>query len=260
MKNVTSFLVMLVLMLAGGRTALLAADTNALVWDAESKEFTSKPGERYAEFKFWFTNTSKAEIFIMKAQSSCFCTVAQLPATPWRIAPGTSSSIDVKMDLAGKSGVVTKAVTVDSTAGRKMLTVKTTITPALPSAPGMADADRLKNMQTALADRQAIFKKAECVSCHADPAKGVVDGAQLYKGVCGVCHDSEHRASTVPDLSTLNHPTDAEHWRKWIIYGRAGTMMPAFAKAEDGPLDAQQIEAIVGYLLKTIPSKGTPIP
>ena len=258
MKTLTSLIVVIASLLVAGRATSFAADTNALVWEAESKDYTSKPGERYADFKFWFTNTSKAEVFIISAQSSCFCTVAKLPSTPWQIVPGTNGSIDVKMDLAGKSGVVTKAVTVDSTAGRKTLLVKTTITPAV-SVPGMADADRLKNMQTALADRQAIFKKAECVSCHFDPATGVVDGAQLYKGVCGVCHDSEHRASTVPDLRRLNHPTDAEHWRRWIVYGRAGTMMPAFTKAEGGPLDEKQIEAIVAYLVSTVPSRGTPI-
>ena len=237
---------------------LAAADTNALIWEAESKEYRSKPGERYVDFKFWFTNTSAQEVSIIRAQSSCFCTVAQLPQTPWRIAPGTNASIDVKMDLAGKSGTVTKAVTVDSTAGRKTLLVKTIIAPPAQAAPGMQDADRLKNMQTALADRQAIFTKAECASCHAVPAKGVTDGARLYKDICGICHDSEHRASSVPDLAKLNHPTDAEHWRKWIIFGRAGSMMAAFAEAEGGPLNTQQIEAIVAHLVKTIPSKGKP--
>jgi len=82
MKTVTSLFVVLVLMLVIGRAVSAAADTNALVWEAESKEYTSKPGERYAEFKFWFTNTSKAEVLIIRAQSSCFCTVAQLPSTP----------------------------------------------------------------------------------------------------------------------------------------------------------------------------------
>jgi len=57
----------------------------------------------------------------------------------------------------------------------------------------------------------------------------------------------------------LNHPTDAEHWRRWITVGRAGTMMPAFTKAEGGPLDEKQIEAIVAYLVSTVPSRGTPI-
>ncbi len=256
MKVITCAISIALGLLAICRMSVAAPGANSLVWETLSKEYTSKPGERYANFKYWFTNTAMEDVLIIRAQSSCFCTVAKLPSTPWRIAARTNTFIDVQMDLAGKSGEVTKSVTIDSTAGRQVLLVKTIITPATAGAAGMQDADRLKNMQTALADRQAIFKKSECVSCHADPAKGVVDGAQLYKGVCGVCHDSEHRASTVPDLSKLNHPTDAEHWRNWITHGRAGTMMPAFTKAEGGPLDSQQIEAIVAHLLRTMPSKG----
>jgi cytochrome c5 len=176
-----------------------APPLNSLAWNVLSQTNVSKPGERYSNFKFWFTNTASEDVQIIRAQSSCFCTVAKLPATPWRILAGTNGSIDVQMDLAGKSGEVTKMVTVDSTAGRQQLLVKTVITPGQP-ATTMTDADRLKNMQTALADRQVVFKKAECASCHADPAKGVADGAQLYTSVCGICHDAEHRASTVPDL------------------------------------------------------------
>ena len=226
------------------------------MWAGESREYTSKPGDRFAHFTFWFTNVSASEVFITSARGSCSCTKAQLSATPWRIPAGTNSPLEITMDLAGKSGTVTKSVTVESTAGRKVLMVTTTVTPASPQAgSSMNDAERVKNMQAALADRQAIFKRAECASCHADPAKGQTDGGQLYAGVCSNCHDSPHRASTVPDLRALKHPTDAEHWRKWITYGRAGSMMPAFVQSEGGPLSQQQIEAIVAHLVKTIPGQ-----
>lgn len=233
-------------------------DASGLAWDVEAREYTSKPGERYAEFKFWFTNSSASEVSLVSARGSCSCTtVAPFPETPWPIAPGATGSIDVKMDLAGKSGTVAKGVMVTTSAGMKNLTVKTVITPALAQASAsMNDAERLKNMQTALADRQAIFKKADCASCHAEPANGKTDGAQLYAGVCANCHDSPHRASTVPDLRTLKHATDAEHWRKWITHGRAGSMMPAFTESEGGPLNQQQIEAIVAHLVRTVPSQS----
>jgi mono/diheme cytochrome c family protein len=155
------------------------------------------------------------------------------------------------MDLAGKSGTVLKSVFVDSSGGQFSLMVKTTVTPLDPKlvpAPSMNDADRLKNMQAALADRQALFKRSECASCHAEPAKGKKEGAELYAAVCVNCHDSPHRASAVPDLRALNHPTDFEHWKRWIAYGRAGSMMPAFALAEGGPLTDEQITAIATYL------------
>jgi mono/diheme cytochrome c family protein len=250
-----------VVLLAAGiipPTTAQVGGVQGLVWEKESMEATLKSGERYTHFSFWFTNTSSSEVAIHNARSSCFCTVARLPEQPWRIAPGASGPIQVSMDLAGKSGTVMKAVTVETSAGNKTLMVKTTIpTPATSAGnASMVDADRLKNMQTALADRQAVFKKAECASCHAEPAKGKTDGAELYAAVCHSCHDSPHRASSVPDLRALNHPTDAEHWRKWVTYGRAGSMMPAFAQAEGGPLDDRQINALVDYLAKAIPGRA----
>ena len=61
----------------------------------------------------------------------------------------------------------------------------------------------------------------------------------------------------VPDLHNLNHPTDAEHWRKWIAYGRPGSMMPAFAQSEGGPLTHQQINVLVDYMVKVYPNHST---
>jgi len=234
-----------------------SAVSNALVWDALSKDYSSKPYERFAHFSFWFTNVSSSEVLIHSAQSSCFCTVAKLPSQPWRIPAGSNGPIEVSMDLAGKSGTVMKGVFVDTSGGRYNLTVKTVVAPTpLPVAqPTMNDADRLKNVQAALADRQAIFKRTECASCHAEPAKGKTDGALLYAGVCANCHDSPLRASVVPDLRALNHPTDLEHWKRWITYGRAGSMMPAFTQAEGGPLTDQQITALALHLSLTIPSR-----
>jgi mono/diheme cytochrome c family protein len=251
-------------LLIGPRLGAATPEGGALAWDADTKDYTSKPGERYANFTFWFTNTSSAEVTIHSAQSSCFCTVAKLPQQPWRIGPGSNGPIQVTMDLAGKNGTVMKAVTVDSTTGRKTLLVKTTVTPA-PAQAGasMNEADRSKNMQTALADRQAIFKKAECASCHAEPAKGKSGGAELYAAVCSSCHDSPQRASTVPDLRALPHAPDAADWKTWIRYGRAGSMMPAFAQSEGGPLEDRQIVALSEYLVKAMPTRvsaGTPAP
>ena len=228
--------------------------SNNLAWDALTKEYASKPYERFAHFSFWFTNVSPSEVQIFSAQTSCFCTVAKLPSQPWRIPAGSNGPIEVTMDLAGKSGLVMKGVMVDTTAGRYNLIVKTTVPPTLgpPPQPTMSEGDRLKNMQAALADRQAIFKRSECVGCHLTPAKGQTDGARLYVGVCSNCHDSPFRASVVPDLKALNHPTDLEHWKRWIAFGRAGSMMPAFTEAEGGPLNDQQILAIAQYLQRTV--------
>jgi mono/diheme cytochrome c family protein len=233
----------------------------ALKWDSESKEYTSKRGESEAHFTFWLTNITSAEVSINSVRTSCGCTVAKLPSTPWVVPPAGSGPIDVTVNLAGKSGTITKAVTVESTAGAKSLLVKVNIeggSQPFAAQSNMSDADRLKNMQRSLADRQIVFKEQDCAKCHADPAKGQTDGRQVYAAVCSVCHDSHIRASMVPDLKTLTHPTDAEFWRNWINYGRAGSMMPAFAQTEGGPLSESQVNALVNFLVTAYPSRQAP--
>ena len=242
--------------------AVAAADPNAIKWDSETKEYSAKVGEADAKFTFWLTNVSSSEVLVNGVRTSCGCTVAKLPSQPWHIAPGSNGPIEVTLNLAGKSGMIAKGVTVDTTAGIKQLTVRVNIPGA--AAPGslpvqasgtMADADRLKNMQLALADRQVVFRNAECAKCHADPAKGKTDGRILYTAVCATCHNSHLRAAAVPDLRTLPHPTTAEHWRTWITYGRAGSMMPAFAESEGGPLNQQQISALVDFMVKAFTNR-----
>jgi hypothetical protein len=225
-----------------------------IVWDSESKEYSAKVGDTTAHFTFYLTNVSKEVVMVNSVRTSCGCTVAQLPEQPWHLAPGTNGPINVSVNLAGKSGTIVKSVTVDSSAGVKSLLVKVNIPTAPAQAPvaGGLDVDRMRNMQMALGDNKAIFKN-DCAKCHFEPAVAK-SGAQLYTAVCGICHDSAQRAALVPDLKKLNHPTNPEHWRKWIASGKPGSMMPSFAKAEGGPLDDAQIASLVRYLSDTIPS------
>lgn len=99
----------------------------ALKWDAESKTAALKPGEVNAAFEFTATNVSKDEVAINALRTSCGCTVAQLPSTPYRLAAGSNVTISVSMNLAGKQGAITKSVTVESSAGSKTLLVSATV-------------------------------------------------------------------------------------------------------------------------------------
>ena len=245
------------------------ANPNALVWDAEMKEASPAAGEASANYTFWFTNTSQSEVVINAVRTSCGCTSTKLPTMPWHIPPGTNSPLEVSIDLRGKSGVISKAVTVDSTAGIKSLIIKVNMPGGaqqtglqIPGHPAMNDVDRLKNMQSALGDRQVVFKDAKCATCHADPAKTLAGGPQLYSAVCGICHDSVQRAALVPDLKALKHETDLDYWKQWITYGKAGSMMPAFGKVDGGPLSEQQIAALADYCMKTFQPvhAGVPAP
>src|SRR5258706_2723795 len=130
---------------------------NYIVWDAESKEYNAKPGEASAHFTFYVTNVSKEVVLVNSVHTSCGCTVAQLPEQPWHLQPGSNGPINVTVNLAGKSGTIVKSVTVDTSAGVKSLLVKVNIPSAQPVASGV-DVDRMRNMQVALADRQAVFK------------------------------------------------------------------------------------------------------
>ncbi len=223
-----------------------------LAWDAEQKETNAAPGVQYVHFTFWLTNTSPEEVLINNVRTSCGCTVAQLPASPWRVAPGTNGPINVTVNVQGKFGTITKTVTVDSSTGTKTLLVVVNM-PSASTVASTMDADRMKNMQLAIADRQAVFK-GECAKCHAEAGLAKM-GEDLYMADCGICHDVAHRAALVPDLHALPHPTSAEHWRKWIVDGRVGSMMPAFAKAQGGPLSNEQIDSLVKYLTETITDK-----
>lgn len=225
---------------------------NVLAWDGDLKESTLKAGEVESLLTFSFTNISSSDVTISHVQTSCGCTTPRLPQMPWKVAAGMHGQIPVVMNMAGRSGTIFKTVTVNTDKGWKMLTVKTTITPSSPTA--MTANERLRNQQLVLADRQAVFK-GDCARCHVEPAIGKL-GKDLYTAACGICHEAEHRAEMVPDLNTLNHATSAEYWKHWITHGKAGSLMPAFAHAQGGPLSEAQIDSLVNYLVSAIPAKA----
>src|ERR1700739_3982346 len=59
---------------------------------------------------FTFTNQGKSNLIVASAKASCGCTVAQPPKDP--IAPGASGKIEVVFDSNGKSGRVSKSISV----------------------------------------------------------------------------------------------------------------------------------------------------
>ena len=119
---------------------------------------------------------------------------------------------------------------------------------------------RLWGQQLASVDHQAVFKK-DCVKCHLVPAFGKT-GEQLFHTSCGICHESVHRATMVPDLSALNSEFDTNYCRICVTYGKAGTLMPGFAATEGGPLDSAQIDSLMEFLPKQFPrpQKAAPTP
>ncbi len=227
-----------------------------LVFDAETKEYQAKSNET-ATFKFNFKNVSDVPVHIIGVHASCGCTAAKLPAMPWVIQPGANDELNATMNLAGKppGSKQTKTLTIQSTNGTKTLYV--TGIAAQPPA-GMVEDDRKKNQELAKNDRQAVFKN-DCASCHVTPALGKM-GKELYTVACGICHDSEHRASMVPDILALNRPPDTNYWRAMIANGveKPGSLMPAFAQEHGGPLKKEQIDSLVVYMTTDFPREHKP--
>lgn len=222
----------------------VATQEQVLTWDALSKEVTAAPGETTAHFAFKVANTSKEDVTINWVRPSCGCTTAKLPPVPWKIAPGDGGEMSFDIDLRGKYGTLSKYVNVDTSHGQKMLTIKVTIPANQAPVPGV-DA-RTRNMQLAMADRQAVFKN-DCAGCHSTPTIGK-KAEPLYQAGCAVCHDAPHRATMVPDLRAVKTPQTREYWMHWITNGKPGSLMPAFASSQGGPLSQEQIESLADYL------------
>jgi cytochrome c553 len=218
-----------------------------LSWEAVTKAVDVVAGTDFARSEFSFTNVSSTDVIILSVHPSCGCTTAELPPVPWTIPAGSTGRIKVKVNLAGKSGTLFKTVNVSTDEGSKTLSLRINITP-VPQAgmTQMTDAQRATGIAVAKLDRQAVFR-GDCASCHVKNVQGSY-GKALYDTACGICHEASPRASMVPDLHHLPVPTNMEFWRTWIASGKPGTLMPAFASSQGGPLNDAQIVSLAVYL------------
>jgi len=222
-----------------------------LVFDAESKQYDARPGERIASFTFNLTNVWTNEVRIDQVHPSCGCTTAKLPPVPWHIPPGGTGQVQADVNLAGKPpGLTVKMLTFYTSVGNRIVTLKVNIPRAGTSPVALTPDQRKAAMAQAASDAQAIFR-GDCAKCHVDRgAKSY--GQDLYAADCGICHESSHRDTGVPDLHALKHPTDLDYWKAMIAFGKPHTMMPGFATAQGGPLNDEQINSLASYLNRTI--------
>jgi len=210
-----------------------------LSWDNQSKQAIAAQNQTNLIFQFCATNVSSELILVTNVTTSCGCTVAKLPSVPWRLAPREWGAMTVVLNTLGKRGLMSKFVNVESTAGRQRLIVTANV-----PIPG---GDRGENQALALADPQSIFR-GECARCHSEPTKGK-EGHALYEAACGICHDSMHRASMVPNLGAMIFPANQAYWVGIISDGKLGTMMPGFSERHGGPLSLDQIRSLGQFAL-----------
>jgi mono/diheme cytochrome c family protein len=218
-------------------------------WDGLIKATDATNGQDFARFTFSFTNAFTNQITILNVHPSCGCTTAELPPVPWTIPAGSNGLMKISVNLQGKAGTLFKSVNVTTDRGYKNLMLRINIAP--PVIVQMTEEQRAAGVAAAKTDRQAVFK-GDCASCHVKNIQGKF-GQPLFEAICAVCHEANPRASMVPDLHNLKDPTSEEFWRTWVTSGKAGTLMPAFATAQGGPLNDMQIASLAAYLNAIIP-------
>jgi hypothetical protein len=234
---------------------------NVLAWDSLVKEYTAKTNETEAVFTFSVTNISTSVVVIDSVTTSCGCTVAKLPLSPWILQPGSDGKLEAILDLAGKTGRLTKTVTIHSDKGERTVLIRASVGDIAHRVTGVPIpfmGTRERNQQLAKSDRQSVFH-GDCAKCHAEPALGK-SGASLYAAVCGICHNAEHRADSVPDLHHIESETNPEFWKRAIVQGKADSMMPAFAVDEGGPLNGDQVNSLIEFLGKNYGKQNLPGP
>lgn len=94
-------------------TANLPADTNQLAritFEQPEYDFGTVNEGAIVEHTFKFVNTGKIPLTILKARSSCGCTVPEWPEEP--IPPGGIGEIKAKFNTEGKLREQKKAITV----------------------------------------------------------------------------------------------------------------------------------------------------
>lgn len=229
---------------------------SVLAWDGVEKATDAAAGQAFARFSLNFTNVSGTPLTILSVKPSCGCTTVEMPAVPWTIGPGSAGQVKVRVDLGGKSGTLFKTIAFTTDKGTRTLSLRINIVGPLSVA--MTDAMRAAGIAAAKADRQAVFK-GECASCHLQNVQASY-GKMLYDAACAICHEAGSRPTMVPDLYHLPTPTDFEFWRSWIASGKEGTLMPAFAAAQGGPLNDDQIASLAAYLNAAVVSRVPPPP
>jgi hypothetical protein len=81
-----------------------------ITWKEEVYDFGTVFEGDIVTKDFYFTNTGTAPIVILKASSTCGCTVPEWPSTP--IQPDSTASIKVKFNTLDKPGDQSKEVTI----------------------------------------------------------------------------------------------------------------------------------------------------
>ncbi len=170
-------------------------------------------------------NASDQPFVITEVVPSCGCTVAKLSSK--LVPPAAFVDLDVQVDPFAKRGRVRKTVRIRNDRGEEAVLVISFVVVPAAHPPGKA---------------RSIFA-GKCARCHAEPARGLADGAAIYQAVCAMCHGEHGKGAYAPPVAGLSEA----HVRKVLEEG-LGRWMPAFAQEKGGPLAPAQLEALAHWL------------
>ena len=96
-------------------------------FETDNHEFGEIQQGESVTYAFKFKNTGKAPLVISSASASCGCTVPEYTKAP--VEPGEEGYINVTFDSSGKSGMVSKTVTLiaNTIPNTKVLTISADI-------------------------------------------------------------------------------------------------------------------------------------
>lgn len=203
-------------------------DSSPLVFEPAQVDMgTVKEGEPAVSY-LRLRNSGDRMLQIASVTASCGCTAVEPEER--LLMPGAFTRLQVKIDTFAKQEGVRKWVQVtDSNGGtsRAWLTLKVVPNPHLAGS------------------KRSIFDKP-CATCHYDPARGKRSGAAIYRAVCSMCHGKQGQGGYAPRLAGHN---DAALLGRLIADGTGGHYMPGFLRANGGPLDRAQIDALARWIV-----------
>jgi len=200
---------------------------------------------------FTVRNTGSDTLKISNTQASCGCTTSMIDNK--NIAPGGTGQLKAVFNSAGKMGHIVKTIYIysnDVTNPNKTVQITADIQTQPPSVHN--------GTMNGTVHLEGVFE-GDCASCHVDKGRGLKD-AKLYEADCAICHGNVQDGKPGPDLHTqamLHHTR--EDLVKIITSGVNNSMMPAFGKANHGPLSDDEIASVADYMMSVAKLTGSTV-
>jgi mono/diheme cytochrome c family protein len=193
------------------------------LFDKSSADMGSLTEGRTYRFPLELQNMSGQTLSVERVITSCGCTEVSYQAEP--VPAGGVLRLEVTTDTTAKIGRIVKVLDIYTSVADEpfefVLTAEVT------------------HPEGAPLDAGVIFR-GSCAACHVGEGIEKRSGAELYNAVCYMCHKEADTFASLEETLLVQR----------ISEGKPGTSMPGFLRAHGGPLEARQVESLVGYVQK----------